>query len=216
MHPQPISGTCSPPVCIKFSLLARFSLEPITNWLKKPEKEDFSCLSCTKIGESEVWICFDPWIIFLSCKISICLEPGTAPKSGKVYFSQTSEIVFVEYRDLGSSSLRDGCVPIFGQPGIHAHHLHQSAIEIARLLYNLQKKGVLCLACNFLAVQDSSITDIVCPLACLCQLTIRHNSDTIVTLHWHYRDTTVKLQWHYSDTTVTLQWHYSDTTVTAI
>ena len=52
MHPQPISGTCSPPVCIKFSLLARFSLEPITNWLKKPEKEDFSCLSCTKIGEA--------------------------------------------------------------------------------------------------------------------------------------------------------------------
>ena len=94
-----------------------------------------------------------------------------APKSGKVYFSQTSEIVFVEYRDLGSSSLRDGCVPIFGQPGIHAHHLHQSAIEIARLLYNLQKKGVLCLACNFLAVQDSSITDIVCPLVGRCEPT---------------------------------------------
>ena len=122
------------PVCIKFSLLARFSLEPITNWLKKPEKEDFSCLSCTKIGESEVWICFDPWIIFLSCKISICLEPGTAPKSGKVYFSQTSEIVFVEYRDLGSSSLMDG-------------------------------------NCNFLAVQDSSITDIVCPLVGLSEPT---------------------------------------------
>ena len=140
MHPQPISGTCSPPVCIKFSLLAWFSLEPITNWLKKPEKEDFSCLSCTKIGESEVWICFDPWIIFLSCKISICLEPGTAPKLGKVYFSQTSEIVFVEYRDLGSSSLMDG-------------------------------------NCNFLAVQDSSITDIVCLSVCLSlglsQLTIR-------------------------------------------
>ena len=149
VHPQPILSTCSPPVCIKFSLLAQFSLEPITSWLRKHEKEDFSCLSCTKIGESEVWICFDPWIIFLSCKISICLEPGTAPKLGKVYFSQTSEIVFVEYRDLGSSSLRDGCVPIFSQSGIHAHHLHQSAIEIARLLYNLQKKAVLCLACNF-------------------------------------------------------------------
>ena len=67
MHPQPILGTCSPPVYIKFSLLARFSLELITNWLKKPEEED------KKEWTQEEW---DNW--------NKCIDAiGKGPKGGK-------------------------------------------------------------------------------------------------------------------------------------
>ena len=56
----------------------------------------------------------------------------------------------------------------------------------------------MCYFQNFLAVQDSSITDIVCPLVCL---SVPTNNQSLVRAEQSRAEQT--LQWHYSDTTVT-------------
>ena len=62
---------------------------------------------------------------------------------------------------------------------------------------------------TYLAVQDSSISDIVCPLVCLCQLKIRAYNHYNHNNHYnHYRDSTLDLDldWERLSELVTL-WH---------
>ena len=59
----------------------------------------------------------------------------------------------------------------------------------------------------FLAVQDSSIGDLVSQWVSESETFDFSDFRALQWLQWHYSDTTVTLQWHYSDTTVTLQWH---------